>query len=200
VQAKLRVVVLSSYNRRVVLCNVCRGRALDCVVREALPRKVAGGFRARPSPGADPSGPDRLRLECRDRGFDRLCRDPASLEVVPHEEVACTPLRKHLRSRERESRVVDGARIGQALDRLHPVCGHDPGPLEPRVELSSREIAAPERACSPIHRLVSPQLAPEPQSAGPIELDPDVEPGTQDDLGGQRAPRLPVELDLDAAA
>jgi hypothetical protein len=31
----------------------------------------------------------------------------------------------------------------------------------------------------------------------PIELDADVEPGLQDDLGRQRAPRFAVELDLD---
>jgi len=44
------------------------------------------------------------------------------------------------------------------------------------------------------------ELASEPTHALSVELDADVEPGAQHDLGGQRPPRLPVQPDLDAAA
>jgi hypothetical protein len=44
------------------------------------------------------------------------------------------------------------------------------------------------------------QLASHPAGTLPAELDPDVEPSAQYDLGGQRAPRLSVEQDLDASA
>jgi hypothetical protein len=44
-----------------------------------------------------------------------------------------------------------------------------------------------------------PQLPPETTGPLAVELDPDVEASTQDDLGRKRAPRLSVEPDLDAA-
>src|SRR5262245_3362085 len=79
VQAKLRVVVLSSYNLRVVFCNGVSERALDRVLGEALPCEVAGGFRAGAAPRADASCPDRLGIEGRDRSFDGPGRQAARL-------------------------------------------------------------------------------------------------------------------------
>src|SRR5262245_61064534 len=88
VQAKLRVVVLSSYSRWVVFCNAVHARALDRILREAFPCQVARGLRACPPFCADSSGPDVLRLERRDRCFDCVHCDAPRFEIVPHEEVA----------------------------------------------------------------------------------------------------------------
>ena len=181
-----------------MLCNAFRARALDRVVGEALPRQIVGSLRPRSPPGADPGGADNLRLERRDRRFDRLRGEAARLEVVPDEEVARTAAGEGLRAGPREAVVVDGARFAQARDRLRPGRGRDLRTIQTRVQLCGREVTAPQRAGGPLHRLVSLQLGAHPAGALPVELDSDVEPGPEDDFSGQRPPRLTVERDLDA--
>jgi hypothetical protein len=44
------------------------------------------------------------------------------------------------------------------------------------------------------------ELAPQPPGPFAIELDTQVEPGTEHDLGRQGPPRLAFELDLDSPA
>ena len=183
-----------------MLCNAFRARALDRVVGEALPRQIARRLRPRSSPEADPGRPDGLRVERRDRCFDRLRGDAARLEVVPDEEVARTAVGEGLRSGPREALVVESARVGQARDRLRPGCGCDVRSIEARIELYGRKVAAPESARGPLHRLVPLQLTAHPAGVLSIDLDSDVEAGPEDDLGGQRPPRLTVERDLDASS
>jgi hypothetical protein len=181
-----------------VLRNAFRARAFDCVVGEALPRQVAGGLGPRSAPGADPGGADGLRLERRDRRFDRLPGNAARLEVVPDEEVARTAAGEGLRPGPREALVVDSARVGQARDRLRSGRRRDLRTIQARIELCGREVTAPERTGGPLHRLVSLQLAAHPAGALAVDLDADVEAGPKDDFSGQRPPRLTVERDVDA--
>ena len=76
--------------------------------------------------------------------------------------------------------------------------GRDVCSAEAVGELPLGEIPSPERARCLHHRLVPAQLAPDPPRPLTAQLDADVEPCGQDDLGGKRPPGLAVELDLDS--
>lgn len=113
-------------------------------------------------------------VEQRDRRFHGRRSDPAGLEVVPNKEIARAPVRKRSRSRLGEPFIVDRACLSKTLDRLGAGCGSDPRLVEARVELHSREVAAPQGAGGPLHRLVALELPPEATGALAVQLDPDV--------------------------
>ena len=144
VQAKRRVVVLSSYNRRVVLCN-------------GLPRTRSRSRRRR-SPSAPDSGqssaplPAWSRSRRRGRPPARATRSPlrppprrcrATRGRAGSRTSPAPRLGEGLRAGPREALVVDGARFAQARDRLRPGRGRDLRTIQARVELCGREVAAP---------------------------------------------------------
>ena len=179
-------------------CNVLAADAFDRVLGEPVPRQVADRFRARPSTRNDARGPRRLRLDGVDRVGGQLGTDPPLCEVVPNQRVAGAALGELLCSSPGEPLVVDCSRTHEAAEclassRRNDLCAH-----QSLVQLTPREVAASEGAHGLLGSLAAQELASQAPGSFPIELDTDVEPRRQHDLGRQGPPVLAVEGDLDS--
>ncbi len=91
-------------------------RALDCVLGEAFGAQTSCGPRDRAVAFDDRTSAIRLRAEIRDRRFDPLGCQPAPFKIGGDRRVPVLPRCERLRSRRRDSRVIDIACSGEAID------------------------------------------------------------------------------------
>jgi hypothetical protein len=187
----------SSYSRRGILCNGFT-RARNRVLREALTREIAGRPQPPPAFRNDALRTGRLGIEGGQSSLDVLGTDAPRLEVMPNEQVACSSPRQQVGAPFGDPPVVDRSGMHQPVDGLLPrLRGHFRSG-EPVRELALGEVPVRKRPCSPAHRLMASQLAPQPPRSLPVELDADIETRREYDLGRQSPPLLALELDLDS--
>ena len=173
----------SSYSRRGVLCNDFFTSALDRLFGEALSREVAHSPGPSSALGEDALSPGFLRLEAGECFLDELDGDAPALEIVADQVVAGAAPGEELCAPARQPAVVDRTRAGESFDRLLPNRRRHVPPRKPLLELSHRQIAVRNRTRGAPQRLVLTELAPHPPGPFAIELDTQVEPGTEHDLG-----------------
>ena len=192
-------VARSSYNRRGLFCNGFFADALDRLLGEALAGEVASSSRALAAGLDDAPSPHGFRLQALQSSLDVLDPDSASVEIVANEEVARAAPSEQLGTSSREPCIVDRACAYQTIDGFL-ACRSIDVSLEPFRELPLRKVPVGQRAGSPGKRLMSAKLVPQVSRSRPVDLDADVEPGGQHDLGWQGPPGLAFELDLDPPA
>jgi hypothetical protein len=187
----------SSYSGRGILCNGLFAHGLDRVFGEPFSREVASRTEALPAHGDDALGTNTLGIEAGQSGLDVLCSDPSRFEVVPDEEVARAAACQQVGAPSCDAFVVDRTGAHQPVDRFPSHLRSDVRPGEPVRQLPLGEVTLRKRPRSPAHRLVASQLVPQAPRPRSVELDADVEPRGQHDLGRQRPPRVALERNLD---
>jgi hypothetical protein len=182
--------------------------ALVCKSTEVVERRAVeavGGEPAQRLHALAPSleeatRPLPLRLECREADVHRLRLEPLALERQPDRRIAVPPPGERLRPRHRHPLVVDEADPLERLERLGPRPAGGAPIGEAGLEPLPRQVPMAERPRGDAERMRPAELASERARGLTVECAADPELGAHDRVGGNGAPRRPVEMDLDAPA